>query len=121
MFKRKNCGTTDRVARVVIGVAIGAAYLVGWVQGTIALVAGLFSLMLIGSDKVDIQEAASTREKPKIGMSRGSCGITTDRRATIAASHEVTTRITQISAASIRKLDIWICFREPNGTANTRA
>jgi hypothetical protein len=52
MFKRKNCGTTDRIARVVIGAAIGAAYLMGWIQGTIALVAGLLALVMIGTGAV---------------------------------------------------------------------
>jgi len=31
MFKRKNCGTKDRVARVVVGAMIGAAYLMGYI------------------------------------------------------------------------------------------
>jgi len=34
MFERKNCGTKDRVARVVVGALIGAAYLMGYIQGT---------------------------------------------------------------------------------------
>ncbi len=40
------------MARVVIGLIIGAAYMLGWVQGTIALVAGLFALVMIGTGAV---------------------------------------------------------------------
>ena len=47
MFKRKNCGTTDRIARIIFGVVIAVAYLMGWVQGTIALVLGAFALVMI--------------------------------------------------------------------------
>jgi general stress protein CsbA len=46
MFKRKNCGTKDRVARVVIGALIGASYLMGYKQGTVALVLGVVSLFM---------------------------------------------------------------------------
>lgn len=49
MFKRKNCGTTDRVVRVVLGAAIGAAYVMGYIQGTIALVLGVFALVMVGT------------------------------------------------------------------------
>jgi general stress protein CsbA len=46
MFKRKNCGTKDRVARVVIGALIGASYLMGYIQGTVALVLGVVALVM---------------------------------------------------------------------------
>lgn len=49
MFKRKNCGTKDRVARVVVGALIGAAYLMGYIQGTVALVLGIVTLVMVGT------------------------------------------------------------------------
>ena len=49
MFKRKNCGTKDRVARVVVGALIGAAYLMGYTQGTVALVLGVVALVMKGT------------------------------------------------------------------------
>ena len=52
MLKRKNCGTTDRIARILFGVVIAVAYLMGWVQGTIALLAGVFALVMIGTGAV---------------------------------------------------------------------
>ena len=50
MFKRKNCGTKDRVARVVVGALIGAAYLMGYIQGTVALVLGIVALVMEEKD-----------------------------------------------------------------------
>ncbi len=47
MFKRKNCGTKDRVARVVVGALIGASYLMGYIQGTVALVLGVVALVMM--------------------------------------------------------------------------
>ncbi len=49
MFERKNCGTKDRVARVVVGALIGAAYLMGYIQGTVALVLGIVALVMVGT------------------------------------------------------------------------
>ena len=49
MFKRKNCGTKDRVARVVVGALIGAAYLMGYIQGTVALVLGIVAWVMVGT------------------------------------------------------------------------
>jgi hypothetical protein len=49
MFERKNCGTKDRVARVVVGALIGAAYLMGYIQGTVALVLGIVALVTVGT------------------------------------------------------------------------
>jgi len=49
MFKRKNCGTKDRVARVVVGALIGAAYLMGYIQGTVALVLGIVALVMVAT------------------------------------------------------------------------
>ena len=49
MFNRKNCGTKDRVARVVVGALIGAAYLMGYIQGTVALVLGIVTLVMVGT------------------------------------------------------------------------
>ena len=49
MFKRKNCGTKDRVARVVVGAMIGAAYLMGYIQGTVALVLGIVALVMVAT------------------------------------------------------------------------
>jgi hypothetical protein len=47
MFRRKNCGTTDRVARVAVAALIGIAYIMGYIQGTIALVLGFFGLIML--------------------------------------------------------------------------
>ena len=49
MFKRKNYGTKDRVARVVVGAMIGAAYLMGYIQGTVALVLGIVALVMVAT------------------------------------------------------------------------
>ena len=49
MFKRKNCGTKDRVARVVVGVSIGAAYVLGYIQGTVAMILGVVALVMVGT------------------------------------------------------------------------
>ena len=49
MFKRKNCGTKDRVARVVVGALIGVSYLMGYIQGTVALVLGVVALVMVGT------------------------------------------------------------------------
>jgi hypothetical protein len=49
MFKRKNCGTKDRVLRIVVGAMIGVAYLMGYIQGIAALVLGLVALVMIGT------------------------------------------------------------------------
>ena len=49
MFKRKNYGTKDRVARVVVGALIGAAYIMGYIQGTVALVLGIVALVMVGT------------------------------------------------------------------------
>ena len=43
------------------------------------------------------------------------------RRATMAASHEVMTKTTQISLTSTLKPEIWICRTEPKGMAKTSA
>ena len=48
MFKRKNCGTKDRVARVVVGASIGAAYVLGYIQGTVAMILGVVALVMVG-------------------------------------------------------------------------
>ena len=47
MFRRKNCGTTDRVARVVVAALIGATYVMGYIQGTMALVLGVIGLVML--------------------------------------------------------------------------
>lgn len=49
MFKRKNCGTKDRVARMVVGASIGTAYVMGYIQGKIALVLGVVALVMVGT------------------------------------------------------------------------
>lgn len=49
MFKRKNCGTKDRVLRIVVGAMIGVAYLMGFIQGTAALVLGVVAVVMIGT------------------------------------------------------------------------
>lgn len=46
MFKRKNCGTTDRVARIAIGVIIAAAYVMGYIEGVLALGLGVVALIM---------------------------------------------------------------------------
>lgn len=47
MFKRKNCGTTDRVARIAFGVIIAVAYVMGYIQGTLALGLGVVALVMV--------------------------------------------------------------------------
>ncbi len=47
MFKRKNCGTKDRVARIVFGAIIAASYVMGYIQGTVALVVGVVALVMV--------------------------------------------------------------------------
>ena len=47
MFKRKNCGTKDRVARIAFGVIITAAYVMGYIKGTLALGLGVVALVMM--------------------------------------------------------------------------
>jgi hypothetical protein len=47
MFRRKNCGMTDRVARIVIAVLIGVAYVMGYVQWVVAMLLGVFGLIML--------------------------------------------------------------------------
>jgi hypothetical protein len=47
MLVRKNCGTTDRIARVVIAALIGAGYLLGYLKGTLAIVLGVSGVVLL--------------------------------------------------------------------------
>ncbi len=49
MFKRKNCGTMDRVARIFVGALIGATYFMGYIRETVALVLGVVALVMIGT------------------------------------------------------------------------
>ncbi|MCC5915719.1 MAG: DUF2892 domain-containing protein [Cryomorphaceae bacterium] len=35
---KKNMGTTDKLIRVLIALAIGAAYFLGWISGTLTIV-----------------------------------------------------------------------------------
>ncbi len=44
---KRNCGTKDRVARVVFGVLIGVAYVLGYVKGLLALVLGVVGLVML--------------------------------------------------------------------------
>lgn len=47
MFKRKNCGTKDRVARIAFGAIIAAAYVMGYIKGTLALGLGVVALVMV--------------------------------------------------------------------------
>jgi hypothetical protein len=47
MFKRKNCGTKDRVARIAFGALVAVAYVMGYIQGTVALVLGVVALVMV--------------------------------------------------------------------------
>ncbi len=49
MFKRKNCGTKDRIARVVGGGVIAALLVLDYIQGTVALILGVIALVLMGT------------------------------------------------------------------------
>ena len=47
MFKRKNCGTKDRVARIAFGAIIAVAYVMGYIKGTLALGLGVVALVMV--------------------------------------------------------------------------
>ncbi len=44
---KRNCGTKDRVARIVFGAIIGAAYLLGYISGVVALVLGVIGVVML--------------------------------------------------------------------------
>ncbi len=47
MFKRKNCGTKDRVARIAFGALVAVAYVMGYIKGTLALGLGVIALVMV--------------------------------------------------------------------------
>jgi hypothetical protein len=48
----RNEGTVDRVVRVVLGVLLVAAWALGWLTGTLAVVLGVLGIVLIGTGAV---------------------------------------------------------------------
>jgi hypothetical protein len=65
----QNMGLYDRIARVVVGLAIGGLYFAGIVQGTVAMVLAVVGLIFIGTSAVGFCPAYlpfkfSTKEKP---------------------------------------------------------
>jgi hypothetical protein len=46
---KKNMGTIDRTIRAVVGVAAIAAYLMGWLTGTLAIIVLVVGIVLLGT------------------------------------------------------------------------
>jgi hypothetical protein len=46
---KKNVGTIDRAIRAVVGIAAIAAYFVGWLTGTLAIIALVVGIVLLGT------------------------------------------------------------------------
>jgi hypothetical protein len=66
---KKNMGTIDRAIRAVVGIAAIAAYFVGWLTGTLAIIALVVGIVLLGT--------AAIRWCPPYDL----LGINTDSRA----------------------------------------
>ena len=47
MFKRKNCGTNDRVTRIAFGALVAVAYVMGYIKGTLAIGLGVVALVMV--------------------------------------------------------------------------
>ena len=47
MFKRKNCGTKDRVTRIAFGALVAVAYVMGYIKGTLAIGLGVVALVMV--------------------------------------------------------------------------
>jgi hypothetical protein len=65
----KNMGSVDRILRLLVVVAIGAAYLLGHLSGTVAIALGavaavFFLTSLIGTCPAYLPFGLSTRSKP---------------------------------------------------------
>jgi len=65
----KNIGSIDRTLRLLVVVAIGAAYLLGHLSGTLAIVLGVvaavfFLTSLVGTCPAYLPFGISTRTKP---------------------------------------------------------
>ena len=65
----KNMGSVDRILRLLVVVAIGAAYLLGHLSGTVAITLGVvaavfFLTSLIGTCPAYLPFGLSTRSKP---------------------------------------------------------
>lgn len=65
----KNMGSVDRIVRLLVVAAIGAAYLLGHLSGTVATVLGVvaaafFLTSLIGTCPAYLPFGLSTRSKP---------------------------------------------------------
>lgn len=65
----KNMGWIDRTLRLVAVVAIGAAYLIGYLSGTVAIAAGViaaafFLTSLVGTCPAYLPFGLSTRNRP---------------------------------------------------------
>jgi hypothetical protein len=46
---KKNMGTIDRAIRAVVGIAAIAAYFMGWLTGTLAIIALVVGIVLLGT------------------------------------------------------------------------
>jgi hypothetical protein len=46
---KKNMGTIDRAIRAVVGIAAITAYFVGWLTGTLAIIALVVGIVLLGT------------------------------------------------------------------------
>jgi hypothetical protein len=46
---KKNVGTIDRAIRAVVGIAAITAYFVGWLTGTLAIIALVVGIVLLGT------------------------------------------------------------------------
>ena len=65
---KKNCGTKDRAARIVFGILVGVAYVMGYIKGLLAIVLGLVALSMFVTGAVGYCPAyvplnADTREE----------------------------------------------------------
>jgi len=47
MRLQPNMGTTDQIVRILAAVAIGVAYLLGWISGTVAIILGILAVIFI--------------------------------------------------------------------------
>ncbi len=66
---KKNMGTIDRIARVILAVIVGILYAAGQITGTAAIVLGIIALIFVVTSAIGfcplyVPFRLSTRKKP---------------------------------------------------------
>lgn len=46
---KKNMGSTDKIIRIILALAIGGAYFAGLISGTVAIIGGVLALVFVAT------------------------------------------------------------------------